>query len=403
VTTVETSVGCVADCGAKFHDVEELHAASERQVSSAGAMWLAGRRADCGTERYLATNVFCPVAFAVYHRRIAVVAFKCTAAEFLQTMSMKMATAGRSTVRVGFTLIELLVVIAIIGVLLALLLPAVQAAREAARATECRNNLKQIALALHNYHDRTGVLPPAWTADPVFLTQGWGWGAMLLPDIEQVSLFQQLRFDESLTATASRQHHLQSVKAFVCPSDAAPLSGTVIVQEPEWWPRIPAVSAFFHPPPPKLFPMARSNYPAVYGNTVAADDPDTGNGVFFRNSSVRLRDIVDGTSQTFMIGERRTTQQLKKDFMGNDLTYVDLTVWLGVLPWCSDPSSRVVGSGHLPPEKTGRSFPGFNSQHAGGTFFALADGSVRNISGSIDTAIYRALMTRYGGEVVGEF
>lgn len=331
------------------------------------------------------------------------IAFNLSAAAMRHTVSKKMPPAGRSTVRVGFTLIELLVVMAIIGVLLALLLPAVQAAREAARATECRNNLKQIALALHNYHDRTGVLPPAWTADPFFLTQGWGWGAMLLPDMEQMTLFQQLRFDESLTSTASRQWHLHTVKTFVCPSDAFPLSGTVIVQVPDWWPPFPATSAYFHPPPPILFPMAKSNYPAVYGSTAADDDPDTGNGLFFRNSSVRLRDVVDGTSQTLMIGERRTTQRQKKDFMGNDLTYVDMTTWIGVLPWCSDPSSRVVGSGHVPPATADRSFPGFNSQHSGGTFFALADGSVRIISNSIDTTTYRSLMTRSGGEVLGEF
>lgn len=315
----------------------------------------------------------------------------------------KMPTGGKSTVRVGFTLIELLVVIAIISVLLALLLPAVQAAREAARATECRNNLKQIALALHNYHDRAGVFPPAWTADPFLLTQGWGWGAMLLPDMEQATLYQQLQFNESLTSTATRQWHLQSVKTFVCPSDAHPLSGIVIVQEPEFWPRFPAAFMYFHPPPPKLFPMAKSNYPAVYGSTAAADNEDTGNGMFFRNSSVRLRDIIDGTSQTFMIGERRTTQRQKKDFMGNDLTYVDMTTWIGVLPWCSDPASRVVGSGHVPPMTADRSFPGFNSQHSGGTFFALADGSVRRISSSVDTTTYRALMTYSGGEVSGDF
>ncbi len=309
-----------------------------------------------------------------------------------------------STRQTGFTLIEMLVVIAIIGVLLALLLPAVQAAREAARATECRNNLKQIALALHNYHDRTGVLPHAWTADPYYRTQGWGWGAMLLPDMEQTTLFQQLRFDDSLTSTASRQWHLQSVKTFVCPSDVFPLSGIVIVQEPEFIPPIHAAAfAVFHPPPPKLFPMAKSNYPAVYGSTATEDDPDTGNGLFFRNSSIRLRDVVDGTSQTLMIGERRTTQRQKKDFMGNETTYVDLTTWIGVLPWCIDSSSRVVGSGDVQPIATDRSFPGFNSQHSGGTFFALADGSVRMISSSIDTTTYRALMTRAGGEVVGEF
>ena len=303
----------------------------------------------------------------------------------------------------GFTLIELLVVIAIIAVLVALILPAVQAAREAARLTQCRNNLKQIAIALHNYHDRVGMLPPGWTADPRYLTQGWGWAAMLLPDIEQLALSQRLRFHESLTTPECMQLHQQSIPTFVCPSDAYALSGVVIVQEPELVSDSLQSPLMFHPPPPKFFPMARSNYPAVYGSTSAADAPDSGNGLFHRNSPVRLRDILDGTSQTLMIGERRTTERQKKDFMGSDLTYVDLTLWMGVLPWCSDPYSRVIGSGEVAPSTAGRSFPGFNSRHTGGVVFALADGSVRLLSNQIDAGVYRSLMTRAGGEVIGEF
>lgn len=305
--------------------------------------------------------------------------------------------------RTGFTLIELLVVIAIIAVLLALLLPAVQAAREAARATQCRNNLKQIALALHSYHDRTGMLPPGWIADPFYQTPGWGWGAMLLPDLEQSSLFQNLAFGDSLISPAGRQWHLQAVPVFVCPSDVFGPSGTVIVQEPERRSQSLSMFAMFHPPPPKFFPVAKSNYPAVYGNTAIADAPDKGNGLFFRNSSVRLRDIVDGTSQTFMTGERRTTQQQRTDYMGNELTYVDLTTWIGVLPWCSDPSSRVVASGSVPPASPQRAFPGFSSFHSGSTFFAMADGSVRSVSNLIDLTTYQSAMTRSGGEIVAEF
>ena len=303
----------------------------------------------------------------------------------------------------GFTLIELLVVIAIIAVLVALLLPAVQEVREAARASQCRNNLRQLAIALHNYHDRNGTLPPGWTADPLLLTQGWGWGSMILPDIEQSSLAQQLSFSESLTSPSVLRLHLHSVATFVCPSDPFPLSGTVIVQEPEFWPRIPPGHGFYHPPPPKFFPMAKSNYPAVYGSTAAFSNPDRGNGLFFRNSSVRLRDVADGTSQTLMVGERRTTQRQVPDFSGSDLTYVDMTLWLGVLPFCSDPDSRTVGSGHVPPTIRTRSFPGFNSNHRGGVLFALADGSVRLVSSTIDQQLYQSLMTRSGGEVTGEY
>jgi prepilin-type N-terminal cleavage/methylation domain-containing protein len=305
--------------------------------------------------------------------------------------------------RTGFTLIELLVVIAIIGVLLALLLPAIQAAREAARATQCRNNLKQIGLAIHNYHDRMRVLPPGWTANPARHQQGWGWGAMVLPELEQAALFQQLRFEESMTSAANLRWHSESVPAFICPSDPFPVVGDVLVQEPDLL--LPALREFawFHPPPPKIYPMAKSNYPAVFGSNDMIDDPDAGNGLFSRNSSIRFRDVLDGTSQTFMTGERRTSRQQRTDVMGDELTYVDLTLWIGVLPWCSDQWSRVVGSGKETPSTAGRSFPGFSSQHPGGAFFGLADGSVRMVSHHIDLQTCRALMTRAGGEVVGGF
>ena len=124
------------------------------------------------------------------------------------------------------------------------------------------------------------------------------------------------------------------------------------------------------------------------------------------NSAVRLRDITDGTSMTAMIGERRPTQRPVKSFDGNqvvDVDIVDLTLWIGAIPWSSDANLRTTGTGLVPPNSTDRSFPGFNSAHHGRLFFGLADGSVRSIAPSIDMAVYQALMTRAGGESIGEF
>lgn len=303
----------------------------------------------------------------------------------------------------AFTLIELLVVIAIIALLIALLLPAVQAAREAARATQCRNNLKQIALALHNYHDRLRILPSGWTADPKWQQQGWGWGAMILPELEQSTLFQKLNFADAMASPENLRLLSVSVTTFVCPSDPFPTVGEVIVQEPELRPIGPPSTAWFHPPPPKFFQVAKSNYAAHFGSTDMISDPDSGNGMFARNSGVRFRDVLDGTSQTLMVGERRTSQRQVRYFTGDDLTFVDLTLMIGVLPWCSDSVARVVGSGQQTPTSGGRSFPGFNSQHPGGVLFGLADGSVRSVSRNIDLRVYQALASRSGGEVVGEF
>ena len=119
----------------------------------------------------------------------------------------------------AFTLIELLVVIAVISVLVALLLPAVQAAREAARATQCRNNTKQIVLALHNYHDRMNVFPSGWTAEQIKNHHGWGWGAMILPELEQSALFNALSMAESITSNNNKPVLKTQVSTYVCPPD----------------------------------------------------------------------------------------------------------------------------------------------------------------------------------------
>ena len=309
------------------------------------------------------------------------------------------------SVQRAFTLIELLVVIAIIAVLVALLLPAVQAARESARATQCRNNAKQIVLALHNYHDRMNVFPSGWTAQQVTNYHGWGWGAMILPELEQSALFSALSMAESITSNNNKPVLMTQVSTYLCPSDPFPQTATVRVQEPEFLPRSGASTIFFHPPPPKLFEIAKSNYAAVFGSTSIVANPAGGNGVFGRNSAVRLRDITDGTSMTAMIGERRPTQRPGKSFDGNqvvDVDIVDLTLWIGAIPWSSDADLRTTGTGLVPPNSA-RSFPGFNSAHPGRLFFGLADGSVRSVAPSIDTVVYEALMTRAGGESIGEF
>ena len=128
----------------------------------------------------------------------------------------------------GFTLVELLVVIAIIGVLVALLLPAVQAAREAARRSQCSNNLKQLAIALHNYHDNFSTFPPGWigVTRPLPDTEGpsgFAWGAQLLPYVDQTPLFNQVNYQVSCFATPANAPALSAVlTVYRCPSDPSP-------------------------------------------------------------------------------------------------------------------------------------------------------------------------------------
>lgn len=148
----------------------------------------------------------------------------------------------------GFTIIELLVVSAVISLLIALLLPAVQSARESARATQCRNNLKQIALALHNYHDLARLFPPGWSADPATERRGWGRGAAILPQMEQTVLYQAFDFSESITTAAHLPLIRTVIPVFICPSEPNASVGEVIVLEPELRPPAAVRTSFFHPP-----------------------------------------------------------------------------------------------------------------------------------------------------------
>src|SRR3954469_10961122 len=198
----------------------------------------------------------------------------------------------------GFTLIELLVVIAIIAILIALLLPAVQAAREAARRSQCVNNLKQMGLALHNYHDTVGVFPPGYVSNQVpgsnpivdgnDPARGWAWGSMILPQLEQDPLFHAINFSLSVAFRANDTASLSRVNVYLCPSDGTPNS--VPVRDSTNTKTVDTVGT--------------SNYVGVYGIGEVGDAPGGGRGLFFRNSRIAVRDVVDGTSQTFAIGER---------------------------------------------------------------------------------------------------
>ncbi|MFO1023408.1 MAG: DUF1559 domain-containing protein [Planctomycetales bacterium] len=341
--------------------------------------------------------------------------------------------------RQGFTLIELLVVIAIIGVLISLLLPAVQQAREAARRTQCRNNLHQMGLALHNYLDAHKTFPPAYVGDP-FATgtingvtypddngngpSGFAWGALLLPYLDQPALYNKLNFSIACWDVSQAIAVKTPLNVFLCASASSGRDGFAVSRynaSPAYAPANPTVYS------PEIF-FAHSHYVAnagvhqpwgrvtnfnnfydgepipANGNELAAID-----GVFFRNSHVRERDITDGLTNTVFLGEHSSVL--------SDKTWVGVVPFGATCPKAPFPSDCNSGgcmvgahSGpdthdhpqviiHAPNNPFGHTDEMY-SEHQGGCHVLFGDGSVRFVSEFLDGFLWVALSTRNQGEKV---
>lgn len=296
----------------------------------------------------------------------------------------------RSRVRArGFTLIELLVVIAIIAILIALLLPAVQQAREAARRSTCKNNVKQIGIALHNYHETFGLFPPGYvttnpgrTGNSSWCRSGGymyaPWPVLLLPALDQNPLYEQFDFNVPFQApsnqmTTPNSNHLVPLSVYQCPSD-------------------PRTSQ--HP--------TENNYFGVMGG---GSTPDCGNsgcsganqrahyvsGMLYAGSSHRFRDVTDGSTNVFLIGETRYQDadwgaSAKQD-------------------GCHYPRNLAGAQEQINlHDNTGvHATRGFSSHHVGGCHFLMVDGSVHFLSENMDIVAYRGLGRRADGTPVGGF
>ena len=281
----------------------------------------------------------------------------------------------------GFTLIELLVVIAIIAILIALLLPAVQQAREAARRSECKNNLKQMGLAIHNYHDTYRILPPGFNVDLVVANGasgngGLGWSGSILPGIDQANLYNTLDFNADCGTGANEDACATYLSAYRCPSDTT-------------------VSHRNHDGIDARVP---TSYLACFSGTRGSDSEANvtdADGLFFLNSSIRMRDITDGTSNTIGVGECVNNFDEFKDHF-----YIGSTSIGG---WDGAPReySEYVASTDVPMNTTNE--VAFGSMHVGGAQFLLMDGSVRFLSENMSRTIYSYLGSRADGEVIGDF
>lgn len=296
--------------------------------------------------------------------------------------------------RSGLTLIELLVVLAILAVLAGLLLPAVQKTREAANRIRCANHLKQVGLACHAYHNAAGSFPPGYRAcrhpNPLATSPGWGWAAYLLPYLEQQTLFNRIDVHLPIENPVNNARKTL-VRTYLCPSD----------------PGVPDVFAITDMTGKVLTQAAPISYGACFGSCDLDEVPGPKEGVFYRDSRVRLTEITDGTSSTLLIGDRAWSHA-----MAPWAGAINQAVLLGgpLNPWRSStlavyPSVNfpLVQANHInDTTDADGALDDFFSQHPGGVNMLFADGSVHFLRQQIDHAVLMALGTRAGGEVVDQ-
>ena len=328
----------------------------------------------------------------------------------------------------GFTLIELLVVIAIIAILIALLLPAVQQAREAARRTQCKNNLKQLGLAMHNYHDTFKVFPMGFINDyGLAISKGgggnyqhkgsnerswgqWSWSAYIAPYIDLSTSYNAMGVGDTFAADALLNTAVQDVmstpvSAFRCPSD----TGSDVTSVGEYRPRDTAGTQHA---------VATSNYCAVAdghnGNGLQLNlDSRQCGGMFYADSKVKIRDITDGTSNTIMVGEKAAETQnarcSRKQNSGAGTVFVSAASNQRNHQNRGGSAALGIGGRGINVDSTQAcnnlwdiKTP-FSSLHVGGAQFTMSDGAVRFISENVDLATYRNVGNISDGNVVGEF
>lgn len=273
----------------------------------------------------------------------------------------------------AFTLVELLVVIAIIGILIALLLPAVQAAREAARRVECINNACQLILAVQNYNMAHGVYPPGTiNAQGPIASENQGyhhnWIAQILPYIEERNTYRHIDFSKGVYDESNAQVRKVRIPTLLCPSCPHRPDETVA-----------------------------TNYAGCHHAVKAPIDADN-NGVFFLNTALRYEEIGDGCSQTLFLGEKFVDDNDSLGWMSGTRATLRNT---GERLSANQTRTNRGQAAEAPPEDKGKLYVGpFGSHHPGGVNFALGDGSVRFISETIEPEVLQQLANRSDGQLL---
>jgi len=309
----------------------------------------------------------------------------------------------------AFTVIELLVVISVIAVMIGLLLPAVQQAREASRRANCLNNLKQLTLGMHAYHAAESVFPAGLRTSTPFDSDGWGWASALLTHIEQQNLYNTINHTLGIMHPSNKTAIATRLDSLICPSSPDP--GLFDPGEG---------AGYFQG---IAYPSV-ANYVGSSGRLevgrIGPSGPQflgIGNGTFYMNSAIGFRDISDGASQTIVIGERSRS--------------IADAAWAGAFPviaqlctkktWkfqsCDSLIFMILARSDRPlpdnfhsgepndytPNSVRSGADGFSGNHPGVCNFAFADGSVRGIRNTIALEMFRALCTCRGGEIIGDY
>jgi len=294
--------------------------------------------------------------------------FKCAGPDGFNTYGNQ--RASRQS-RHGFTILELLVTFGVITTLVSLILPAVGSAREAARQLQCKNQLKQIGLALHSYHETNACLPAGWQWE-ASKKSAYSWSVTLLPYLEQRAIYDQVDRNQLLSHPSNLSARSTSIVNFLCPSDIIDPTFMLFEENESGSAKTPT----------SIIELPTTSYVGVFG-TIEADDEipaPLGDGTFLDSKPVRFVHLQRGLSNTIIVGERTMAKVP--------------STWLGVDIAGEDAACRLVGSAMTSPNCSLCDECEFSSRHPGGSHFLWADGRVRILSESLDTNTYQQMARR---------